>query len=275
MNSTGVRNMGRQVILGVLAFLAVLGFLARLGMHSIAQPLRVQTEQRQRPITIPPTAGAVITEPAILSADLSPHVIAIPSLDGTELYIQADKLPLATGRFYANVSVGPGHEKDAWTMTYSTTQSALTSIALGFTPLESAYGSMSITGTAGTVTYSTNELEFSRAFVPMSDKLISEWSPDGLVELQLSPSAITHDTYLVMMSSFAPPGAPAAGSSLASPSYSIRLADPVAQTSSPVLLRFYLDGLPAAGCGLALAADQPLGCQPGALGRAKNPSQYR
>jgi hypothetical protein len=186
---------------------------------------------------------------ALSGATFSPHIIAVPSTCGEALYIQADGIAQLGGTFFANVSVGPGHQKDAWTMTYSDTVDTLVATAYGFTPGVGVVSSMSITGTTGTQTFDTGDVEFNRAFV---EALASEpqdlFSPDGKVQLTLlSNQTMPADTYVIIMSSHTPPAPPPLGHDFVSASYNVRAAGALPNSDKSMQLHLNFDSTPFCG----------------------------
>jgi hypothetical protein len=178
------------------------------------------------------------------ASTFAPFLNIVPSQAGTELYISAGTVGELGGTAFVNVGIGPGHDKDSWTMTYSNTVQAYIATATGFTPNTGASGPINITTTLG---LDTGAVDFNRAYVPASTiQTIS--SIDGNLELTLvSTDTVTFDTYIAIVPSYAPPGPAPLGYRFVGSSYSVRAAGALLATDKPMSLRMYYNETTLAG----------------------------
>jgi len=174
----------------------------------------------------------------------APFLVLVPSEDGTELYISAGGAGELGGTVFANVGIGPGHDKHSYTMTYSDTVQALVATAVGFTPNTSMSGPIHITTTLG---LDTGVVDYNRAYVPASTvQTVS--SVDGNLELTLvSTDTVTFNTYVAIVPSYAPPGPAPLGHRFVGSSYSVRAAGALLVTDRPMDLHMYYDETILAG----------------------------
>ncbi len=174
----------------------------------------------------------------------APFLNIVPSQDGTELYVSAGTVGELGGTAFVNIGIGPGHDKDSWTMTYSNTVQAYVATATGFTPNTGASGPINITTTLG---LDTGAVDFNRAYVPASTiQTIS--SIDGNLELTLvSTDTVTFDTYVAIVPSYAPPGPAPLGYRFVGSSYSVRAAGALVVSDKPMSLRMYYNETILAG----------------------------
>ncbi|HDQ74106.1 MAG TPA: hypothetical protein ENN19_18730, partial [Chloroflexi bacterium] len=115
------------------------------------------------------------------TSGLAPFLDIVPSQDGTELFISASGVGELSGAVFVNVGVGPGHDKDSWTMTYSSTVQSYVATATGFTPHTGTSGPLNITTTQG---LDSGVVDFNRAYVPASTvETVS--SIDGNLDLSI------------------------------------------------------------------------------------------
>ena len=189
-----------------------------------------------------PTGGAPPLKQQ--ASALAPFLDVVPSQDGTALFIKAGGVGKLDGDVFLNVGIGPGHDKDSYTMVYSDTDQLYTTTAPGFTPGTGASGPLSITTTTG---LDTGTVDFYRAYVPAST-LQTIRSVDGNLQLTLvGTDTLPADTYVVIVPGFAPPGPPPLGHRLVGSPYSVRAAGALLVTNRPMDLRFYYDETTLAG----------------------------
>jgi hypothetical protein len=181
---------------------------------------------------------------AARSASFAPSLHIVPSQDGTELFISAGGVGELGGTVFANVGIGPGADKDSWTMTYSDTVQAYVAMATGFTPGVSTSGPINITTTLG---LDTGTVDFNRAYVPASTTQALR-SVDGNLELTLvTTDTVTFDTYVAIVPSFAPPGPAPLGHRFIGSTYSARAASALLVTDRPMSLRLAYNATTLAG----------------------------
>jgi hypothetical protein len=184
----------------------------------------------------PAPAAAVGSDPAASTATFAPFLNVVPSEDGRELYVSASGAGEVGGTAFVNFDIGPGHDKHSYTMVYSDTLQAYVATAVGFTPHESAYGTLNITTTLG---LDTGAVDFNRAYVPASTVQTLS-SLDGNLALTLvSTDTVTFDTYAAITPSYAPPGPAPTGHRFVGSSYSVRAAGALVLTDKPMSLRLY------------------------------------
>ncbi len=212
------------IAMGVIGFVLLLGTIG----YSTAK------------VTSIPTAANVSTA----AQSFTPFLDIVPAQDGTELYISAGGVGELGGTVFVNIGVGPGHDKDSWTMTYSDTVRAYVATATGFTPNTGASGPLSITTTLG---LDSGAVEFNRAYVPAAT-IQSIPSMDGNLELTLvTTDTIAHDTYVAVVPSYGPPGPVPLGYRLVGSAYSARAAGALLVTDRPMGLRLYYSDVTLAG----------------------------
>jgi hypothetical protein len=182
--------------------------------------------------------------PTAPTSAFTPFLNIVPSQDGRELYISAGGVGELGGTVFANIGIGPGHDKHSYTMVYSDTVQAYVATAAGFTPNMDASGPMNITTTLG---LDTGMVDFNRAYV-LSSTIQTVGSIDGNLELTLvSTDTITFDTYIAIVPSYAPPGPAPLGHRFAGSSYSVRAAGALLVTDEPMSLRLYYNDTTLAG----------------------------
>ena len=184
----------------------------------------------------------------VTAGDLEPFLNLVPSQDGTALFISAGGMGKPAGTLFVSVGgLGPGHEKDSWTMTYSETARAYVATAVGFVPQTGASGPINITSTLG---LDTGVVEFNRAYVPASTiQMIS--SIDGKLELSIvSTDTLPSETYVAVVPSYAPPGPAPVGHRIVGSTYSVRAAGALLTADRPMSLRMYYDETTLAGADL-------------------------
>jgi hypothetical protein len=196
-------------------------------------------------------SGSATDHSALASGDQSqPPVTAdsafAPFLDivPRELFIKAGGVGELGGTVYANIGIGPGHEKGGWTMPYSDTAQAHVTTAMGFTPSMDDYGPISITTTLG---LDSGTADFYRAHI--SPPPITE--PSIFVEdLELSlvnTDTLATEAYIAAVRSYAPPGPPPLGHSVVGSAYSVRASGALTATNKPMSLHLAYNEITLAG----------------------------
>ena len=175
---------------------------------------------------------------------LTPFLDIVPSQDGTALYVSAGGVGELGGTVFANIGVGPGHDKGSYTMVYSGTSRSYVATAIGFDPNVGASGSLDITTTLG---LDSGAVDFNRAYVPASTVQTIN-SIDGNLELTLvSTDTVTFDTYVAIVPGYAPPGPPPTGHRFVGSVYSVRAAGALLVTDEPMSLRLHYNAAALAG----------------------------
>ncbi len=184
------------------------------------------------------TAKSVSAPVEPSTSGLAPFLDVVPSQDGTELFISASGVGELSGAVFVNVGVGPGHDKDSWTMTYSSTVQSYVATATGFTPHTGASGPLNITTTQG---LDTGVVDFNRAYVPASSvETVS--SIDGNLDLSIvNTDTLPSETYIAIVPSYAPPGPAPAGHRFVGSVYSVRAAGALLTSDKPMSLRMYYE----------------------------------
>ena len=187
----------------------------------------------------PPPGRAVLAasdESSSLVASTStfaPFLDIVPSQDGTELFISAGGVGKLGGTVFANIGIGPGHDKGGWTMTYSNTVQVYVATAAGFAPRVSASGPINITTTLG---LDTGTVDFQRAYVPASTTQ-AIGSIDGNLQLMLvSTDTFPSETYIAVVPSYALPGPLPLGHRLVGSAYSVRASGALPAADKPMSL---------------------------------------
>jgi hypothetical protein len=189
-------------------------------------------------------AGAESQAPVAPVSPFAPVLDIVPLQDGTGLFISAGGVGELDETVFANIGVGPGHQKGGWTMTYSDTVQAYVTTAAGFTPTVGASGSINITTTGG---LDTGGVDFNRAYVPASTVQTIR-SIDGNLELELADTdVITFNTYVAVVPSYAPPGPAPVGHRFVGSPYSVRAAGALVETDASMSLRLFYNDATLAG----------------------------
>ena len=187
-------------------------------------------------------SGASIAQ----TAALAPFLDIVPSQDGAALYISAGGgVGELGGTVFANVGVGPGHDKGSYTMVYSDTRQSYVATAIGFTPNTGASGPINITTTLG---LDSGAVDFNRAYVPITSTMQMVASADGNLELSLvSTDTLPAETYVAVVPSYAPPGPAPTGHRFVGSVYSVRAAGALVVTDEPMSDALtWLSALPSA-----------------------------
>lgn len=180
----------------------------------------------------------------------SGFITAIPSSDGSELFVTVSGVPLANTNLTLNIdpSDGPAGHRCGHAMVLSDTVFIAT--AGGFAPGkdigDDGDNTLSITGTIGTNNVDSGDINFLRAFVqPATPETIV--LDEGNFELKiLNAQSVLADTYLVAMSTNAPPSAAPQGYQFIGQTYTIRPSGSLTASEKPMTLNLaYPQILPA------------------------------
>jgi hypothetical protein len=237
---TSLRRRTRRFRLTAI-LLAVVILLIGTAWHSTAK-------LKHTPADAPPAAstdrhgdyGPQI--PGASTPTFAPFLDIVPGSDGTDLYISARGTGELGGTVFANVGIGPGHDKGGWTMIFSDTLESYVATVSGLDPGDIPDGKVSITTTLG---LNTGDADFARAFVPASfvDSMVS--GDNRLTLSWLSSDTFPSDTYVVIASSYGPPGPEPLGCRIIANSiYSIRASGALTSTNRPVILRLSYTDIP-------------------------------
>lgn len=206
-----------------LALILGLTFYARTPAYSTAKPVR-------RPGEPPPDSTAQST------TTLTPFIDLIPSQNGHTLYIHARNMGAMEGPLFANVGIGPGHDKHSYTMTYSETTQIYVTMAAGFTPEIGQSGSLNLTTTHG---LESDDVTFDRFYVPPSTAKTLNTTDSYLTLSIVTTDTLPAETYIAVTPSAAPPGAASLGHRLVSSAYSVRASGALVTTDAPMNLRLH------------------------------------
>ena len=172
----------------------------------------------------PLAAGAESLSLVDPASTFSPFLNVVPSQDGRELYVSVGRVGELSGTVFANIGIGPGHDRGGYTMPYSETIRAYAATVVGFTPEMNDYASIRITTTRG---LDSGSVDFNRDYVPPPEtwdkKTRDICSSDGNLKLTLmSTDTFAVEAYVVAVPSYAPPGPLPLGHQLVGTSYSVR-----------------------------------------------------
>jgi hypothetical protein len=192
--------------------------------------------QPRSPASEPP--GNVVTN-AVISA--------IPSSDGTAVFISVAGVALAGGPIVLNIDpgTGPGGHEGSYAMPISGTTHIAT--AIGFAPGLDVGGdgddTLSITTTVGSGVVSTGPINFQRAFVEKAQigQAVVVDSGAFVVDMPNSGTVPT-DAYLMVMSTNAPPGPLPPGYRFSSSTYSLSPSGALPQSERFMTLKLSYDG---------------------------------
>jgi hypothetical protein len=203
-------------------------------------------------------SAAMSLRPTLTASAFTPALTMVPSDDGTAMYIDAGGVS-APGTMFVNIGIGPGHNKGSWTMSYSETLDLYVTTAAGFTPGIDTSSELNITTTLG---LATPPLQFMRAFV-RHDSPTQVTAPDGNLGLSLiSADTLPADSYIAIVPSYAPPGAPPSGYQIVGATYSVRASGSLLQSERPMSLRMAYSSQQLGGIDphtLQIAVWDPLG----------------
>ncbi len=202
-----------------------------LGLILFASTPRYSTAKSiRRPADPPPSRVAQST------ATLTPFLDLVPSQDGRALYIHARNMGALEGPLFANVGIGPGHDKHSYTMTYSETTQIYVTTAAGFTPEIGQSGSLNFTTTHG---LASDDVIFDRFYVPPSTAKTLNTTDTQLTLEIITTDTLPAEAYIAVAPSTTPPGSPALGYRLASNVYSVRASGALVTTDAPINLRLH------------------------------------
>ncbi|MCB0154041.1 MAG: hypothetical protein KDF65_04525 [Anaerolineae bacterium] len=201
------------------------------------------------------SAELPISEPTLwpqtsaLRAVESAFINAVPGADGTEIFVSVSGVTGGASPLFLSVDPGSGggNHKGGYAMTLSGTTYLAT--AIGFAPGEDVGSdgddTMNITTTVGSQVVGTGEINFQRAFVETGQsETISV--DNGAFELEfLNTNSFQSDTYVLVMSTNAPPGPLPFGYRLVGNSYNLRPSGSLTQSQKLMTLNMtYLEPLP-------------------------------
>jgi len=169
-----------------------------------------------------------------------PAIYAIPSTDGTSIFMVGEYLSSVGTPLYANY--GPtSHEREhTGLMQVDGNTGAYIVTFEGLNPQNAAAPWVSITttvGTSGTVELGRSDMALRQV---QGDEFTTVVARDNAVQVEIPPGALPN-TYLIIMDMVTPPGAPPEGHRLRSQAYSIRPSGAITRSLGPVLLSFYYD----------------------------------
>jgi len=164
---------------------------------------------------------------------------AIPSSDGTSLYIAAGRLGQLAVPVYANATVqGPTSYERSHTMSYDSVSGEYTHTFEGlFISRTTLEGTIRITTTTTSILGSSRYIRYYVPHTTPADLLFS----DGRLRLLISANSAITDAYVLIMPTNMPPGDPPPGHQLIGQAYAIRASDGLAESVKPMLLRIYYD----------------------------------
>jgi len=180
--------------------------------------------------------GRATALPAEPTGVPSPTIHAIPSSDGTSVYIGAGRMgQLATSVYaYIEYQVGPTSYERSHTMNYDPGSGEYNHTFEGFFIAETTLeGSIRITTTATSILGSS---AYVRHYVPGGNP-VDLRSRYGLVNLHVSAGGLPADTYVLIMSTNIPPADPPPGHRLIGQAYSIRASHGLTESMKPTALR--------------------------------------
>ena len=238
----------RRLIALMLASFALLSMGA--AWYSTAKPgaTPVQARSSVAPVlaTVEPrfdyapvAAGTESLSPLDHASALAPFLYIVPGQGGTELYVSISRVGELGGTVFANIGIGPGHDRGGYTMPYSETIQAHVVTVVGFTPKMNDYASVAITTTLG---LHSGSVEFNRDYVPASDAWGVETrdicSRDGHLKLTLvSTDTFAVESYVVVVPSYGPPGPAPLGHQFVGSPYSVRASGAQLLADRPMSLR--------------------------------------
>ena len=171
------------------------------------------------------------------SGPCAPFIHAVPSQDGTALFVSVGGLDAPCGTICVNMGTWPTPVQRCC----STPPCILT--VTGLTPNMDEYGSIRITSTLGL----EMTIDFYRAYVPASTSRTIH-SMDGNLRLTLvSTDTFPSEAYVVVVPSHVPPGPLPLGHRLVGNAYSVRASGAVLIADRPMSLRVYYNETTLAG----------------------------
>jgi hypothetical protein len=198
-----------------------------------------------RPLGASPTRTLHDNAPTIVpTGNLAPFLDIVPDSNGTDVLISAEGVGELGGMVFANLEIGPTHDKGGWTMTYSDTARTYFATATGFAPASDEEAAMSITTTLG---LNTGITDLKRAYVPARTAQAIN-SVDGNLQLSVvTTDTLISETYVTVVPSFAPPGPAPAGHQFVGSVYSARASGALVEADKPMVLHLTYDQATLAG----------------------------
>jgi hypothetical protein len=192
---------------------------------------------------VPATPDQQVAAPGDVPNPVATALIRpVPSSDGTAIYVTASGVGSTSGNLVLNIDPGSGPTGHigSYTMTISGTSHLAT--AIGFTP-EQDIGiegddAMSVTTTISNTDVGTGPINFERAYIqPTAPEEISV--DDGAFKVHMpNLGSVPDNTYLVVMSTNAPPTELPPGHTFASKSYDLSPSGALTQTDKLMSLDF-------------------------------------
>ena len=242
--------MQAVVLVTLLLAIALTYSTARSG----SMPAGAETAQGQNAVTAsstkePPLAASGTGSPSPDPEDsgFAPFLHIVPSSDGTELWISAGRIGTVDGTVFANIGIGPGHEKHSWTMSYSETTQSYVTTAAGLSPNEDLTGTIRITTT---LRQDSGQVNFERPYVKAPITEAKEICLDyNSFRLSLvNTDTFASNTYLAAIPSHTPPGPRPLGHRLVGGMiYTVRASGAIPGSNRPMFLRLYYDEYSLAG----------------------------
>lgn len=240
--------LGQALCLATILFSLSLAPWHNFTANSTVQTTLAAPASANHPAVLPPQFRPK-TQPAAANAVETAFINAIPGSDGTEVFVSATGVSGAQNPLILNVNpgIGGGSHKDSHAMVLSGTTYLAT--ATGFAPGQDVGNdgddTMSITTTVGSQVVGTGEINFQRAFVePTQPEMISIDGGTFLLEI-LNTGTVANDTYVLVMSTNAPPGPPPFGYRLAGQTYNIRPSGSLTQSQKLMTLNLgFMEPLP-------------------------------
>lgn len=194
-------------------------------------------------------APAFLSQASGLNSIETAFINAVPGADGTEIFVSVSGVNGGGNPIFLTVDPGSGggNHKGGYAMTLSGTTYLAT--AIGFAPGEDVGSdgddTMSITTTVGSQVVGTGEINFERAFVETGQpETISVDNGDFVLEF-LNTNSFQSNTYVLVMSTNAPPGPLPFGSHLVGNSYNLRPSGSLTASQKLMTLNLkYLEPLP-------------------------------
>jgi len=170
----------------------------------------------------------------------TPCITAVPSSDGTSLYVYAGRIGEWASLIYATVNAGPTSHDRCHTLTYDPDAQMYSHLFDGlFTPYTEVEGSITITTTASpTGTLTAGPVFYKRSFVPLTDT-VDLVSSDGLFLLHLQDHSLPADAYVLILPTNAPPGPLPFNYTLIGSPYAIRASGALTGTEQPGILTLH------------------------------------
>lgn len=158
----------------------------------------------------------------------------VPTSDGSGLFVEAGSgQPVLNDTLVTSVQIGPGGNKNSFTMTLSETNQLYYASVVGFSPRSNETGTVELTSTLG---LDSGLLNYTRYFLP-DEALITLLSDDTRFEILIADrEALPAESYLALTPSAAPPGLAPPGHQLVGLVYSARVPEPQPAVADPFFI---------------------------------------